>query len=308
MAEPKKPAKVAAKKAAAKPAPKKVAPAMPVARAAKKAGAATPAKKAVKAAMPVKRAVARPVTRAVVKKTVAPASVPAAPRERRPRVEPKPLPTAPAGQVPLIAADGSVAGAVALPAALTLTSGATVLFQAVLAAQANARQGNAATKNRTRVRGGGAKPWRQKGTGRARQGSIRSPQWRHGAVVFGPNGRSYEQRLPLKVRRAALGAAFAARAGEGRVLVVEELRLGGDRPRTRDLVDWLAKVGEVRRTVLVTPAQDERLERAAANAPAIQIRTSTSLKLLDVLGADTLLVLRGALDVLAARATAKEAA
>lgn len=305
MAEPKKPAKPAAKKAAAKPAPKKVAPAMPAARTAKKATAAVPAKKA---ATPVKRAVARPVTRAVVKKAVAPAGVPAAPRERRPRVEPKPLPTAPAGQVPLIAADGSVAGALTLPEALTPTSGATVLFQAVLAAQANARQGNAATKNRTRVRGGGAKPWRQKGTGRARQGSIRSPQWRHGAVVFGPNGRSYEQRLPLKVRRAALGAAFAARAGEGRVLVVEELRLGGDRPRTRDLVDWLAKVGEVRRAVLVTPAQDERLERAAANAPAIEIRTSTSLKLLDVLGADTLLVLRGALAALAARATAKEAA
>ncbi len=308
MAEPKKPAKPAATKAAAKPAPRKVAPA-PVARGAKKAMAA-PVKKAVAVAMatPVKRAVARPVTRAVVKKAVAPAGVPAAPRERRPRVEPKPLPTAPAGQVPLIAADGSVAGALALPAALTLTGGATVLFQAVLAAQANARQGNAATKNRTRVRGGGAKPWRQKGTGRARQGSIRSPQWRHGAVVFGPNGRSYEQRLPLKVRRAALGAAFAARAGEGRVLVVEELRLGGDRPRTRDLVDWLAKVGEVRRTVLVTPAQDERLERAAANAPAIEIRTSTSLKLLDVLGADTLLVLRGALAALAARASATEAA
>ena len=307
MAEPKKPAKPAAKKAAAKPAPKKVAPAMPVKHAAKKAVAAPAAAK--KAPAPrVKRAVARPVTRAVVKKAVAPTAVPAAPRVRRPRVEPKQLPTAPAGQVPLIAADGSVAGALALPAALTLTSGATVLFQAVLAAQANARQGNAATKNRTRVRGGGAKPWRQKGTGRARQGSIRSPQWRHGAVVFGPNGRSYDQRLPLKVRRAALGAAFAVRAGEGRVLVIEELRLGGDRPRTRDLVDWLAKVGEVRRVVLVTPARDERLERAAANAPAVEIRTSTSLKLLDVLGADTLLVLRGALEALAARATAKEAA
>ena len=308
MAEPKKPAKpAAAKKAAAKPAPKKVAPAMPAARAPKKAvAAAAAAKKAP--APPVKRAVARPVTRAVVKKAVAPTAVPAAPRVRRPRVEPKPLPTAPAGQVPLIAADGSVAGALALPAALTLTSGAIVLFQAVLAAQANARQGNAATKNRTRVRGGGAKPWRQKGTGRARQGSIRSPQWRHGAVVFGPNGRTYDQRLPLKVRRAALGAAFAVRAGEGRVLVVEELRLGGDRPRTRDLVDWLAKVGEVRRAVLVTPTRDERLERAAANAPAVEIRTSTSLKLLDVLGADTLLVLRGALEALAARASAKEAA
>ena len=276
-----------------------------------KASAPKPvARKAVKkpAAAPVKKAVARPVTRAVVKKVATPLVAPAAPREKRPHVAPRPLPTAPAGQVPLIAADGSVAGAVTLPAALTTVTDSTVLFQSIIAAQANARQGNAATKNRARVRGGGAKPWRQKGTGRARQGSTRSPQWRHGGVVFGPNGRTYDQRIPLKIRRAALGAAFASRASEGRVLVLEALLLGGDRPRTRDLVDWLAKVGDVRRVVVVTRVVDEALARAAANAPALEVRTASSLQLLEVLAADTLLVLRDALDPLAARATAKEAA
>ena len=93
-----------------------------------------------------------------------------------------------------------------------------------------------------------------------------------------------------------------------RVLVVDELRLGGDRPRTRALVEWLAKVGEVRRVVLVTATADEALERAAANAPALEVRTAASLRLLEVLGADTLLVLRSAIDQLAARASAKAAA
>jgi len=178
-----------------------------------------------------------------------------------------------------------------------------VLFQALLASLANKRQGTSATKNRSRVSGGGAKPWRQKGTGRARQGSTRSPQWRHGGVVFGPNGRRYNQRMPAKMRHAAFAEALAAHAATGHMLVVDELRFDGDKPRARDVVEWLARVGQTGRAVLVTAQTDERVGRATANLKEIDIRTPGTLRLADVLRAETVLVLRPALDALAARAT-----
>lgn len=251
-----------------------------------------------------KRAVARPVTRTVVRRE-APARAAEAERPApRPKAEPRPLPTAPAGQVPVIAADGAVAGALALPASLaSVKRRGGVLFQAFLAAAANARQANAATRNRSRVRGGGAKPWRQKGTGRARQGSTRAPHWRHGAVAFGPNGRRYEQRLPEKMRHAAFAEAFASRVDEGRVLVFEGLSFDGDRPRTRAVVDWLGRIGDTGKTVIVTPTFEESVARAVANAPGIELRSVGSLRLGDVLTHDTLLVHRDALETLAARAT-----
>ena len=139
--------------------------------------------------------------------------------------------------------------------------------------------------------------------GRARQGSIRSPLWRHGGVVFGPNGRRYWQRIPEKMRRAAFGEAVSERAAAGRVLVVNELRFDGERPRTRDIADWLARVGDTGRAVLVTAERDERVGIAAANLKQIELRTAGSLQLTDVLRARTMLVHRPALDALAARAT-----
>ncbi len=266
----------------------------------KEAKAAKPAEK--KAAAPA-RAVARPVTR-VVRREAAPAvRAKPEPRPKPARAERRPLPTAPAGQVPLIAADGSVAGSLALPGALvTPARRMATLFQAFLAARANARQATSATKNRSRVSGGGAKPWRQKGTGRARQGTIRAPQWRHGGVVFGPNGRRYEQRIPEKMRRAAFAEAVSSQAAAGRVLVLEGLRLDGERPKTRDAVAWLGRIGDTGATVIVSPALDERIGRATANLPLLALRTPGTLRLEDVLDADTLLVERGALAALAARA------
>jgi len=269
---------------------------------AKAAAKATAAKKTT--AAPAKRAVARPVTR------VAKAPEAARPRVReekeerpkREKVAPKAVPTAPQGEAPLIGADGSVSGSMKLPAAFAEpVKRAATLFQALIAARANARQANAATKNRARVSGGGAKPWRQKGTGRARQGSTRAPHWRHGGVVFGPNGRRYEQRMPEKMRRAAFAEALTERASAGRFLVFEELRLEGDRPRTRDAARWLANIGDTGRTMLVAPQIDERIGRAIANIPQIELRTPGTLRLTDVLSADTIVVNRAALDALAAR-------
>jgi large subunit ribosomal protein L4 len=288
------------------PAAKKAAPVKATtAKAPAAKAAARPA--AAKAKAPAKRAVARPLTR-VVRPPEAREERRARAEERpeapRPRAEAKPLPTAPAGHAPVIKADGSSDGSVELPAAIASPAKRRgVLFQSLLASLANKRQGTSATKNRARVAGGGAKPWRQKGTGRARQGSTRSPQWRHGGVVFGPNGRRYNQRMPAKMRHAAFAEALAAQAANGRMLVVDELRWNGDQPRARDVIDWLARVGETGRAVLVTAETDERVGRATANLREFDIRTPGTLRLEDVLRAETVLVLRPALDALAARAT-----
>ena len=290
----------------ATPAAKKAAAAKTtVAKTATAKAAAKPA--AAKPKAPAKRAVARPLTRVVrppeprEERRAREEERPAAPR---PRAEARPLPTAPAGHAPVIKADGSSDGSIELPAAIASpTKRRGVLFQSLLASLANKRQGTSATKNRSRVAGGGAKPWRQKGTGRARQGSTRSPLWRHGGVVFGPNGRRYEQRMPAKMRHAAFAEALAAQAANGRMLVVDELRFDGDRPRARDVMDWLARVGETGRAVLVTAEADERVGRASANLRDFDLRTPGTLRLEDVLRAETVLVLRPALDALAARAT-----
>jgi len=298
--EPKKVAPAAKKAAPAKAASTKSAPVKAAAKPAARAAAP-------KAKAPAKRAVARPVTR-----VVRPEPQREERREReeerpeapRPMIESRPLPTAPAGHAPVINADGSSDGSVELPAAIASPSRRRgVLFQALLASLANARQGTSATKNRSRVAGGGAKPWRQKGTGRARQGSTRSPQWRHGGVVFGPNGRRYAQRLPAKMRRAAFAQALAAHVASGHMLVVDELRFDGEQPRARDVVNWLARVGDIGRAVLVTAEPDERVGRATANLKEFDLRTPGTLRLTDVLRAETVLVLRPALDALAARAT-----
>jgi len=296
----------AKKTAAVKTTPVKAAKPTPAKAAKPAARAATARRAATKVKAPTRRAVARPITRVVR---------PEAPREERraderrevrPKAEPRPLPTAPAGHAPVIAADGTSGGSVELPAALTTpTKRRGVLFQALIAALANSRQATSATKNRSRVAGGGAKPWRQKGTGRARQGSTRSPHWRHGGVVFGPNGRQYAQRLPAKMRRAAFAEALSAQAANGRVLVIESLGfdgVDGDRLRTRDVAGWLARVGDTGRSVLVTAEFDDRVGRAGANLKELELRTPGTLRLADVLRAETVLVHRPALELLAARA------
>ena len=177
-----------------------------------------------------------------------------------------------------------------------------VVHQAVVAQLANQRKGTADTKTRGEVRGGTHKMWRQKGTGRARQGSIRSPLWRHGGVVFGPNGRQYAQRMPEKMRRAAFGEAVSERAAAGRVFVLEELRFGGERVRTREVVAWLRQIGDTGRTMVIAPELDLGIGRAMANLPDVELRTPGSLRLSDVMESDTLLVTRPALEALAVRA------
>jgi large subunit ribosomal protein L4 len=168
------------------------------------------------------------------------------------------------------------------------------LFHAEVRRQLTRRRaGTHATKNRAGVSGGGIKPWRQKGTGRARQGTIRAPQWAGGGIVFGPVPRSYEHTLTKKTRRAALRGALSLRNREGKVAGVESLTL--DAPRTKLLVEALAGLGLAGSVLIVIEAADRNLELAARNLPKVDVLRAEGLNVYDVLRHDQLLVTQGAL-------------
>ena len=175
------------------------------------------------------------------------------------------------------------------------------LFHAEVRRQLAARRaGTHATKNRAGVSGGGVKPWRQKGTGRARQGSIRSPQWAGGGVVFGPVPRDYGHRLTKKTRRAALRGALSLRAKEGAITVAQGLAL--DAYKTKRVVEMLAGLGLAERSVLIVIGEaDLHLEASARNLPRVSVLRVAGLNVYDVLRHERLLIDSGALAALAAR-------
>ncbi len=171
-----------------------------------------------------------------------------------------------------------------------------VMHQAATAQMAGRRIGTHDTKTRGEVRGGGAKPYRQKGTGRARQGSRRAPHYAGGGVVFGPHPRSYEQRLPKRMKRLALHGALTSKFDDGAIRVVDELGL--DAPRTRDLVGFLDNLKAGGR-VLVVAMGDANLELSARNIPGVTVIRADSLNVVDVLNADTLLITQPSLTTMA---------
>lgn len=158
-----------------------------------------------------------------------------------------------------------------------------LMHAAVVAEQANARQGTADTKTRGEVRGGGRKPWRQKGTGRARQGSIRAPHWRHGSVVFGPHPRDYSQHMPKKMRRAAMRSALTAKMEENALIAVESIRF--DAIKTRYAVQFLKElnIDDPRRVLVLLPEHDEVVWKSFRNLPGVEVRISPAVSVRDVL-------------------------
>src|ERR1700680_2783320 len=168
-----------------------------------------------------------------------------------------------------------------------------VLHQVVTAQLVNRRQGNASTKTRSEVSGGGKKPWKQKGTGRARQGSTRSPQWRHGGVVFGPHPHSYEEKMPRKQRRLALRVALSVKSQEGAVRVVEEITL--DAPKSSVVASLFDQLGAGVRTLFVIPEHDLMLEKSTRNLVGVKTILATNLNPTDVLTAATLIFRRSAI-------------
>jgi large subunit ribosomal protein L4 len=190
--------------------------------------------------------------------------------------------------------DGKETGTLELPAAVfNVPVNEAVLHQAVRRQQANDRQGTHDTKTRGEVSGGGKKPWKQKGTGRARQGSTRAPQWRHGGTVFGPHPRTYEQKMPRKQRRLALRSALSVKSQEGAVRIVEEIAL--EAPKTRVVAALFDEMGAGARTLFVIPEHDLMLEKSTRNLAGVKTILATNLNPTDVLTADTIVFTRSAL-------------
>ena len=172
----------------------------------------------------------------------------------------------------------------------------SVMHQALLRQLANARQGTSDTKTRGEVRGGGAKPWRQKGTGRARQGSIRSPQWKGGGVVWGPHPRKYTQAMPRKMRRLAIRSALSAKVRDERLTVIDGL--AAVEPKTRMMKSVLGTLPQSRSILIVTPDNGELIRRGAGNLPNVFTIQAAYLNVRDVLKYDRLLVTREAIPVI----------
>ncbi len=183
--------------------------------------------------------------------------------------------------------DGSSAGTITLDDTIFgIEPNMAVLHQVVTAQLAARRSGSANTKTRAEVRGGGAKPFRQKGTGRARQGSIRAPQFTGGGVVHGPKPRSYRQKVNKKMTRLALHSALSDRAHSERVVVIDAWRF--DAPRTKDAISALTNLGLDGKVMMVVAANDDTAVRSFRNLPSVQLVEASELNAYDVLCSDWL--------------------
>jgi large subunit ribosomal protein L4 len=167
-----------------------------------------------------------------------------------------------------------------------------VLHDAVLMQQASLRQGTHKTKGRSEVRGGGRKPWKQKGTGRARQGSIRSPQWRGGGIVFGPTPRSYGYKLPKKVRRLAIKSALSSKVLDNEIIVLDSLSIAA--PKTKEILSLLNNLKVDRKALVGTAEYDDNVALSVRNLPNAKFVSAEGINVLDVLGYDKLIITKDA--------------
>ena len=198
-------------------------------------------------------------------------------------------------QTTILNAEGKEAGTVDLADSLFAAPvNTSLIHQAAVRQLAGRRLGTADTLTRGEVNGGGRKPWRQKGTGRARQGTKTAPQWAGGGVVFGPHPRTYDQRMPAKMRRAALRGVLSAKQADGAVRVVEGFDL--DEIRTRAVPERLAAWNAGGKVLLVLAARDETVERSSRNLREVRIVLADSLNVVDLLDADTIVFTRQALE------------
>jgi len=169
-----------------------------------------------------------------------------------------------------------------------------VLYEFVKMQLANKRAGTASTKTRAEVRGGGKKPWRQKGTGRARVGSSRNPVWKGGGITFGPKPRDYSYRLPKKVRRLAMKSALSSKVIDNNIMVLDELNM--DQPKTQEMVKILDLLNIYDSTLVVTADGDSNVTKSVRNIPGVKPIRADFMNVYDLLKYDTLLITRGAID------------
>ena len=167
-----------------------------------------------------------------------------------------------------------------------------VLHSVVRAYLLNQRQGTQSTKTRAEVSGGGIKPWRQKGTGRARQGSTRSPQWTHGGIALGPKPRKYKVELNKKVKRLAMKSALSSKVAGEEMMVVNKIELDGI--KTKAIVEMLAKLKSAKKALIVTAEADETIYKSARNIEGVKVATVNTLCVYDILNCDSFIVLKDA--------------
>jgi large subunit ribosomal protein L4 len=197
--------------------------------------------------------------------------------------------------IDVVNGDNHKVGSIDLDASLTAGPIKTdLIWESVVRQNASERRGTHMTKNRALVSGSGKKPYAQKGTGRPQVGSTRTPLWRHGGTVFGPQPRSYRYELPKKVERGALRAALAAKIGEGVVVVVDALR--ADARKTKPAAELLKRLGATSRTVIVDVHVDANFEASARNIPGVSIVASHKVTARDVMGASRLIATRAAVE------------
>lgn len=169
-----------------------------------------------------------------------------------------------------------------------ITPNEKAMHAAVVNFLANQRQGTQSTLTRAEVRGGGRKPWRQKGTGRARQGSIRSPQWTHGGIALGPKPRDYSYSINKKVKRLAICSALSAKAAEGKLVIVNDYAIADY--STKAVVKMLKNIGVSGKTLMVQAIADEKVVKSAGNIPGVQTTLATTMNAYDTINARTLVV------------------
>ena len=170
----------------------------------------------------------------------------------------------------------------------------SVMHAAVVNYLANQRQGTQSTLTRSEVSGGGRKPWKQKGTGRARQGSTRAPQWTHGGIALGPKPRDYSYELPKKVKRLALKSAFSTKVADNDLIVVDNIAVEGF--KTKAVVEMLSKLGADKKALIVMPELDQKLIKSAANIPGVKTALVNTINVYDILNCDKFIVAKSALE------------
>jgi large subunit ribosomal protein L4 len=273
------------------PAPK------PKAAASTRAAAKAPAKAAPSKVTAAKAAPKKATAKVATAKTAAAKKViarkPAVKRATKPQKTSESSPL----HAPFFDSAGGRTGEFDLPGAIfAVTPNMAVMHQAYVRQQANARQGTASTKTRTEVSGGGAKPYRQKGTGRARHGSTREPSMKGGAVVFGPHPRSYAQRMPRQMRRLALRSALSQKAIDGQVGVIDAFAF--DEPKTKQAADLMAAIGFDSSALVVLPAPNYVLSRSFENLPTAKIILARNLNIHDLFSHEFLLLAKESIDLI----------
>ena len=170
----------------------------------------------------------------------------------------------------------------------------SVMHATVVNYLANQRQGTQSTLTRSEVSGGGRKPWKQKGTGRARQGSTRAPQWTHGGIALGPKPRDYSYELPKKVKRLALKSAFSAKVADNNLIVVDNIAVEGY--KTKAVAEMLSNLGADKKALIVMPEVDAKLIKSAANIPGVKTALVNTINVYDILNCDKFIVAKSALE------------